>query len=305
MIIYDQNKYKQLFSEEYIKKIEKENNIKIYFVALKGKQIWGYSNAVSNYDFYALYEGVDCSKKHFTIKNKERNFNFKLYDLDYVIKTAKKYNDSLTKYPSILSRDEQSDLFVQNQNFEERADATSSILFEVMYSDYIVDSGYLAENLNQLLGDIFYIGLLDYYYSKAYGCLNNIFIKDEFKGIKYLETFLGISCMKWLLEKRTVPEMDIYKMMERYCPDYNTLFLKDIIITQEKIARKVRDEYIDVKDIDATVKAGTKITVKRNDEFNCWVEYELLKIADLIKSMDKNIKISLGNDVMLAKWINR
>jgi hypothetical protein len=284
--------------------MEQENNIEILFAFLRGPQVWGWNNAVSNYNFYAFFKTDNLARKYFKINDEDNAYSFRCYNFDYVVNSANEYYNNVSKYPSILYRSEQMNQFVQKQGFEERADRTTNFLFEAMCSDFIWDSGYLKEHLYNLMDEIFCIEILDYYYSKAYGSLKNIFINEEVKGTKYLEGMLEISCMMWILNKKTMPVMDILKILELNCPNEYKGFLKGILKEQKNIGEQILAKY-EGSNIKKWDMERPKVLIKRNDEFNLWIEEQLVSIAEKMKLINKSEKILLGDDVMLAKWINR
>lgn len=299
MVIFEKEKYiKMHFNDEYIKEIEKEYSIEILFAALKGTQIWGYSNAVSNYNFYVFFKTARQDLTHFRIKDLENDYSLRLYDLNYVLQESKSYIKNLNRVPSILFRDEALDHQIKKQCFEDRADDKLSYLFEVMYSDYIWDSGYLKKHMVELLNSISITGILDYYYSRAYGSLHNVFMNENIKGTKYLNTFLGIACMKWILKKRTIPVMNIYSMMEWCCPNDLKPYLEEIIEKQKTIGLKTLARYENNPVIKKGERERPKITVKKNDAFNHWIDMELRTLASEIELIEFNEKLGLGNSLL-------
>ncbi len=300
MIICNTEKYKNIcFDDEYIKQIEEKYHILILYSALRGPQVWGYSNAVSNYNFYAFFTTDNPELKYFRIRDQENNYSLRLYDLQSVLQEMRSYMEHTEKYPSILYRDSSLNEKIKKQGFEERADDKLSYIFEVMYADYIWDSGYLKTHLNELLIQIPVLGLLDYYYSKAYGCLHNIFIHEECKGTKYLETFLGIACMKWMIEQKTVPVMDIFVMMDWCCPNEFQILLKDIIDQQKAIGIEVLKQYENLPDIKKGERDRPKVIVRTNKNFNNWIEKELKVLAIEIAAIGPDARLQIDERQVL------
>lgn len=299
MVICKNKTFQELcLDDSYIRKIEEYHPVQILFAALKGSQVWGYSNAVSNYNFYLFFQSNFPGLTYFRIQDKKNDYSMRLYDLKFVMESNRSYLNKIKKFPSILYRDPHADEIIQNQSFENREDGKLTFLFETLYSPYIWDSGYLKDNLNNLLDDLSILGLLDYYYSRAYGSYHNLFLQNEkLKGTKYLDTFLGIACMNWLFEKRSIPDMNINSMIDFCCPDEIRPFLMGIIEQQKNIGLEILKQYEGIPGIQKGDRERKKVMVMKNDAFLHWVDQELRQLAKKIGSVTPNEKFNLRNSI--------
>lgn len=225
--------YKLLINDKDIRKIEKSLEIKILFGGAFSSKVYGIDNQFSDFDFYLIYEGDFDNRRIFD----KDTFNDYIL-LDYA-KISKSLVYDLEHYPSILFRN---DLEVKKTNYHLEDFQTTQKLFEILYSDYIWDSGFLKENIDTIIKSISLMDVIDYYFSRAYGTYVNYIRNKETNAARILRCFLNICCLKWVLEENTIPDMSIETLIDLYAPNDINIYLKYIL-------RKV-------KSIDGIISAG-------------------------------------------------
>lgn len=311
MLRYNRDKYKEVISEDAIRKIEKERGVKCLFGAVCGTYVYNIFNNASDIDFYLIYDKMETNERAFRFFDANTMNDIYMLDWNYIRANSQEYLNGIFQYPSILYRKKES----CGSNLH-KSDFTSQIIFEILYSDYIWDSGFLSENMNSILQEISYIGILDYYFSRAYGNLKNNLSKDVVPAVKYLTAFLGYACMKWLLEEKVIPNMDILFMAKIYLPDCYWDFLNETIEIQKNLDVK-KDPRVHIFDTGTdnlfaitaeevdrsrTLKEKKKAMIKRNDSFNSWLGQELKAISESIKEISekkKQVVIKRGNSAFL------
>lgn len=314
MLYYDAGKYKRYISEETIEKIEKEMGIQCLFGGAFSTCVYGIDNNASDFDFYLIYDKKENAVESFRYFDKETLNDIYMLDWNYINMSGSLYLKSIQKYPSILHRDRGSE---HRLNLH-RADFTSQIVFEILYSDYIWDSGFLKDHLDEILSGLSYLGILDYYFTRAWGNYNQELLKGKGRAVKYLMTFLGYACMRWLLEYKTVPNMDIQFMFGQYMPERFSAFFNEVLEKQKHldVARDFQMHSYDVgthnlfavkaqdMDVSKALKEKKEALIEKNEDVNLWIGQELKLLADSISSIaERRVKIYIqeGSTAFLFK----
>ena len=226
MIYYDDNKYKVWIDEASVASIEHQYGIQCLFGGAYSSYVLGIDNVVSDFDFYLVYEHNPHRKEKYRYLDEEANIEFVLLDYEFLKSNMGLYMSGLHEFPSIHCRKEE--IWDQRPNMF-REDFACGVLFEILYSDYIWDSGYLRKHGEEILGMLPMVIVMDYYYVRAYGNLHQFLREEKVDVNRYLRSFLWISCMEWLMENGTVPCMDISEMMKLYCPMQYRPCLKNML----------------------------------------------------------------------------
>lgn len=314
MLYYDEKKYEKCISDETILKIESEMGIKCLFGGAFSTCVYGIDNNASDFDFYLLYDKRDTAAEAFRYFDKETLIDIYMLDWNYVNRSSSLYLESIAKYPSILHRAGGRE---HRMNFQ-RADFTSQVIFEILYSDYVWDSGFLLDNIDGILRSLSYVGILDYYFTRAWGNLHQELVKEEGRAVKYLMAFLGYACMRWLTEYKTIPNMNIHFMFQQYLPEHFKGFFSDILKRQKdvNVERDFRMHSFDVgthnlfqvdakeMDVSNALTEKKEALVEKNEDVNTWLGQELKKLADLlpiIASSPDRICVHGGNMSFLFK----
>lgn len=316
MLKYNKKKYKEVISEETIQEIEKRKQVKCLFGGIFGTYVYDIFNNASDIDFYLIYDKRDTDENSFRYFDANTMNDIYMLDLDYIRTSSRDYLSGIRKYPTILYRD---NVESRGSNLH-KSDFTSQVIFEVLYSDYIWDSGFLTENINSILQEISYMGVLDYYFSRAYGNLKNNLSKEMVPAVKYLMAFLGYACMKWLLDRRTVPNMDIMSMAGLYLPDRYLDFFNRTWKVQKNLDIEKDPQFhmfektdnlfamtAEEADRSTTLKEKKKAMVKKNESFNGWLKQELEMISELageIAEKKEQRRIEKGNSAFLFRGAN-
>lgn len=323
-LIYNRDKYKEYISEETIKKIEKDRHVKCLFGGAFGTLVYNIGNNASDFDFYLIIDKKDSKEDAYRYFDEKTLNDIYMLDWNYIRTSSTSYLSGIKKYPSILHRDQ---LKIPAFNGH-RDDYTSQLLFEILYSDYIWDSNFLQNNIDTILYEMSYIGILDYYFSRSYGNLTNNLSNEIVPAVKYLTAFLGYACIKWLLEKRTIPNMNFTSMCDLYLPSLHLDFLKDVWQKQKNLNVERNSRFhtlelsthnlftITAQAVDNSITMRGKSTlyqekiavVNRNDNFNNWLRQELEKVSDKITQIaesEKKIIIKKGNTAFLFNTMTK
>lgn len=315
MLYYDEIKYNEYISEKTIVNIEKEKKIQCLFGGAFSSYVTGIDNNASDFDFYLVYDKKATEMDAFRYFDEESYVDIVMLDWNYINVSSAAYLRGIEKYPSILHRGNRKE---HSANIH-RADFTSQLVFEILYSDYIWDSGFLMNNLDKILRNLSFFGILDYYFTRAWGNYKQECMKEQIQAVKYLRMFLQYACMRWLLENRTIPKMDIHFMFQQYMPECFLPFFNDVLEKQKtlNVEKDVRKHCYDVrthnlfqvtpKEMDASVhlKERTRAYVKGNKEVNHWIEDELHRLATVLQSVsetDDKLFIEKGNTAFLTRF---
>lgn len=311
---YDTNKYKAYLTEEFLLNMEKERGVTCLFGAAFGPYVYGIDNRVSDFDFYLIFDKKGRGDDAFRSFDEDSMTDVYMLDINYIQTSSRTYLNGIPKYPSVLYRKSEN-VHVYNIH---REDFTSQIIFEILYSDYVWDSGYLSKNIDSILSEISYIGVLDYYFSRVYGNLKNQLSKEQAPAVKYLMSFLGYSCLKWLLEYRTIPNMDIWSMLRFYAPAWCVDFLTEVIKVQKGLDAK-KDYRMHQADVGTynlfqispqeadrrhTTLEKKKAVVSRNERYNEWLWKEIETIRAIIEEIGKkgaSLTLQKGNASFLFR----
>lgn len=311
MIVYDESVYEKVLDENLIKWIEKEDKVKVLFAGAACSTVMGYNDSTSDVDFYVIV------KSSFNKRNFLTAINLDYINLDYInlIENTKSYIGKHTIFPTYLNEPHSTHVF----NLKQEDYATSQKFFEILYSNYIYDSGFLKENIKEILNSISFVVVLDYYFSRAYGNLQNHLQKDVVIAKRYIRMFLGYSCMRWLIENKTIPNMSATNMIDLYAPQKFHAFLMDTLLAVKNFnpGKDLNNHIFNVGTHDLftvsdeqeknafTLSKRKDFLIKRHDKFNDWMNSELESIAKIISKVDvhNEPKIQLGNTVMIADYI--
>jgi len=215
MLYYDTKKYDLVFDTDDVRFLEEKYGFKCLFGAMFAAQVFGISNHYSDYDFFLLIDKKESGIDAFRIFIKEKLLEVVCMDYHYILEKCNSYKMEIENYPSIYYR--RNDNRVVNQNYL-RDDFPTQILYECLYSDYIWDSGFLAENIKIILENISVKLVLDYYYTRVFGNLSNNMSKEKVPAVKCLMIVIGIGCMCGLIEKKKISMMNIENMIDEYIP---------------------------------------------------------------------------------------
>lgn len=289
MLYYDKEKYRMIITEELIQRIENENGVKCLFGAAYSTYVYGFSNRASDFDFFLVVDKQNNKEDIFRIFIEKNEIDIICLDYFYIRETSIHYLNSIISYPSCLSKMDDKRK-VNKYNFF-REDFTSQIMFEILYSDYIWDSGFLTENLKEILDNISYIGICDYYFTRAYMNLKNILNKESVYVAKYLTTFMGVSCLKSLEDKAIIPYMNLEYMVNKFLPSQFEEFIEILIDKQRNLLNATYNQY------------KLKVYVKMNAAFNKWIEDELERLAKILfEYKNKNlVRFCLGDETILYR----
>ncbi|MBD5487940.1 MAG: hypothetical protein HDR13_03990 [Lachnospiraceae bacterium] len=304
MLIYDNRKYSICVDEEFIARVEKKLNVQCLFGGAHSTMVYEIATPMSDLDFYLIFDRGNTDLREYVFSDCETNFDVNMIEINHINFSNKQYYKTICKYPSIFMRDSQASIPFSNKH---RADYTSQLIFEILYSDYIWDSGYLKKNIDTLLSQLSFLGVLDYYYSRVYGHLTNN-LSNNFVGARnILMAFLGYSCMKWLLLYQTIPVMKFQVMYELFCPNQFRTFL--FYAFQKQIGASFDCDNVvnvDVLHGKGTFSKKVKVMLERNDNFNSWLADELRVIADemgRLHERNQDNKINIGHAAFCATYL--
>lgn len=220
MIIYDKKKYIETINDRIVNMIETEQGIKCLFGGAFSTKVYGIDNQFSDFDFYLIFEKDDDTQD-------SRIFEKETCNDILLINYAHLQDLFYENYPSILFRDKKKE--VAEDNYHRKDFISTQKIFEILYSDYIWDSGFLRLNIHNLLKQISVINVLDYYFSRAYGNLKNHLKTGTTDAVRILRTFLNVGCMKWVIENGSIPYMDINFMIKKYADNEISNYINDIL----------------------------------------------------------------------------
>ena len=297
MIVFDEKKYNVWITEETIRGIEEDYGVKAVIGALIGTRVHEVDNRGSDFDFHLICQKGPGGKDAFTVFDETTFLDVAIFDWDYLRAEGRAYMNGISRYPSILHRTGSGPLPSINML---RQDYGVAALFEMLCSDYIWISEEYAGRIEALVEEIPYLGILDYYYSRAYGNLQNQLVKDMVPTNRCLMSFIGYGCMRWLLEERTIPDMRFSSMLERYAPHE----LRDYLIeacrrqrgldTQRNIQQRKfetdGETLLDLFQAKAEQRGRIRLKeerseakIERSEAYNAWLRTEL---ADIAAKMD-------------------
>ena len=218
MVYYDKYKYSKLvINDEFIEEIERSNGIKCLFGGVFSSKVYEFDNAESDTDFLIFFDGGNGSENrsfHFVCEQSLEDIN--MIDYRYLMKQMESREIIDYKVPSILYRN--NDIIIHKFNQHRDDFFSSQKIFEILYSNFIWDSGFLIDNLDEILKMINVVDVLDYYYSRAYGNLVNKLEKEYVQCRIILRCFMGYCCMKQIIEDKEIPFMKMDYLIKRFSP---------------------------------------------------------------------------------------
>jgi predicted nucleotidyltransferase len=313
-LYYNVDKYPLSFTENLPMQMEQKLNIECLFGSLCGMSVWGIANKVSDYDVYFF-----CSESNNNSNEIERSYgdwlasiliDYYAYDYDYLQDKIGLHLQMIEKLPSYASK----------TRIPVKHDRYVGILFNAIASDCIWDTGFLVDNVHQILHELPFWGLIDYYYSRVAGNLENVLQQNRVRVQKILTTIQSLNIMKWLLEKKTVAPADfevlskrflysdIYEMIHKYKNMHQNLVvdLKQLpelhfgsLNTMEMIRYGegcYSGSYNDKKPL---------VYAERNTDLIRYVTLELAALKERIEDEGStSATLELGSDCFLSQVIN-
>lgn len=277
MICYNAKKYQVLFNENEIRRIEEKYRIKCLYGGFVGSNVYGTANASSDYDFDFVYYYNDpnnvLDKIHDTSLSEKIDFNG--FNLDASTKKAALCIEKISKFPSFYS--------------PQRCGPTEDIEADylIFTSDYIWDSGYLANSMHAILNQMYGILILDHYFNRAAGNLEKNLSKDFVSTKRVIQTVLGINSMEWILADHTFPYLSFSEMTRLFhCNDMaNEIF---------KILEKHQSYQ----------KSTEPSTIPCNKELNTYLYQKIKDIEKKINKLPpKTFRISISPKSFIGKNI--
>lgn len=277
MICYNAKKYQVLFNENEIRRIEEKYRIKCLYGGFVGSNVYGTANASSDYDFDFVYYCNDpnnvLDKIHDT--SLSENIDFNGFNLDASTKKAALCMEKISKFPSFYS--------------PQRCGPTEDIEADylIFTSDYIWDSGYLANSMYAILSQMYGILILDHYFNRAAGNLEKNLSKDFVSTKRVIQTVLGINSMEWILADHTFPYLSFSEMTRLFhCNDMaNEIF---------KILEKHQSYQ----------KSTEPSTIPCNKELNTYLYQKIKDIEKKINKLPpKTFRISISPKSFIGKNI--
>lgn len=319
MLIYDDTKYKtHTFDDEMVANIERQYDTKVLFAGSFGTCVYGINNRFSDVDFKCICDSRE--KTHWRHYNKEMMTDIWALDISYVKELGKQYLKQIGQFPSVLHRNK--GIRVDAHDII-RYDYGIQIFLEILYSDYIWDSGYLKENYEELLKENSLVGAVDYYYSRAYGHRHNHLITENVNVRYALMCFVNTCICKWLLERGSVPYVDCRFLVEEYA----TMEFKDWLLAALKMQKSITLQQGEVyRDIHTNIERfGTedlfsvpveklkkdgepqerkpKAYVEMCPEFLIWIDKQLEELDYAMNQIPLDTGIALGESSLYARTI--
>lgn len=299
MLIYNQTKYQTIITDEMIDDINMKFGIQCLFGGMFGNQVYGIDNSVSDYDFIFVYKKCSCQMNMFRLFEEITYTDIILIDICHLLHCVTAYFQADMKFPSILYR-KKLDFGSKHNIFQ--SDFYSHVLFEIISSDYIWDSGYLKKNVTKLQTYLRVIFEADYYYSRAYGNLFKNLNRQKVPAIKYLTTLIGIGAMREMLEENSMPLLEIDRMIEKYCPVSLKETYRDIVKAQKEL-REERDVCFHLKELQGMYTMlpaesyGTEkkpaVFVPQKPKLNQWIAEQLKEIELRCRMAEKDTLLNL------------
>ena len=318
MLIYDETKYKiHTLDDEMIATIERQYSTKVLFAGKFGTCVYGINNRFSDVDFKCICDSRE--NPHWQHYDKETMIDIWALDIAYIKEQGKRYLRQVRQFPSVLHRDKG----VKVDTYDIlRDDFGIQIFLEILYSDYIWDSGYLAEHYQELLAETPLVSAVDYYYSRAYGHRHN-HLRTENVNAKYaLMCFVNVCICKWLVENGSVPYVDCHTLIEYYASRDFKDWLLAALRAQKSVALQsggcIGDIHTNLERFgtenmfavsaeklrkDDPQERKPKVYVENCTEFLVWADKQLEELAYAMSQIPLDRGIVLGEKSLYARTI--
>lgn len=321
MLICDETKYAICtLDDDMVADIERQYGIKILFAGSFGTCVYGIHNRFSDVDFKCICDSRE--NPHWRHYDKETRTDIWALDIAYAKEQGKRYLKQVRQFPSVLYRDKE--IKVDSYDII-RDDYGIQIFLEILYSDYIWDSGYLEKHYEELLRENSLIVAVDYYYSRAYGHRHN-HLETEIVNTRYvLMCFVNVCICKWLVERATVPYVDCRFLLDCYAPVECKEWLLTVLQAQKSI---ILHQGSSIGDIHTNIERfGTedlfsvsaeklrkdgepqerkpKAYVETCPQFLVWIDKQLEELDYAVKQIPLGKGIALGENSLFARTMRR
>ena len=199
----------------YLKKIEKEKNIKILLACETGSRAWGFPSPDSDFDIRMIYVhqkdwylSLSEKKDSIEVMLENNDIDISAWDLRKTLRLLKKSN------PPLLERIQSPILYKHDQNF----------LNEITL---LANSHYSR------------IATIHHYLNMSKKFLDELKEKEAYKLKKFFYALRSATACKWILEKEALPPIEFPKMLKGLNLD-NTLLnrIEQLIFLKSTISEK-------------------------------------------------------------------
>ena len=319
MLIYDEKKYKiRTLDDEMVTTIERQYGVKVLFAGSFGTCVYGIHNRFSDVDFRCICDSRE--NPHWRHYDKETMTDIWALDIVYAKEQGKRYLKQVRQFPSVLYRDKGKKVDAYDII---RDDFGIQIFLEILYSDYIWDSGYLKEHYEKLLMETSLLSSVDYYYSRAYGHRHNHLEMDTVNARYVLMCFVNVCICKWLVKNGSVPYVDCCSLIEYYAPREFKDWLVAVLCAQKAITLQSRSSLGDIHtnierfgtedlfavSVEKLRKDGEpqerkpKAYVENCPKFLAWIDKQLEELAYAMNQIPIDRGIVLGKNSLYARAI--
>lgn len=231
-MLFNKEIYNAVQKELY--NFQKEYDVKIIIASLGGSLSIGTSNMLSDLDIYVIY---DDKNKTLPCKIKFQS-EYSNIELHIISCGKNRILDSLNlfdtkyekrKYPTYLYRTKSEIEMNHKLTMYEREDYPRTLIFYTLVGNEIWFFDESLEDVYKLFKKgLRVIDALDFYYTKTIGNYEH-FIKgkNQISARKYITVIQEILYCRYMLEKKTVPPMDLKKLLNIYRHEFSKEELKD------------------------------------------------------------------------------
>lgn len=318
MLIYDETKFRNCaLDDKMIAAIERQYGTKVLFAGNFGTCVYGIHNKFSDLDFKCICDSRE--NPHWRHYDKETMMDIWALDIAYAKEQGKRYLKRVRQFPSVLHRDKG----VKVDTYDIlRDDFGIQIFLEMLYSDYIWDSGYLAEHYEELLAETSLVSSVDYYYSRAYGHRHNHLEIETVNARHALMCFVDVCICKWLVETDSVPYVDCKSLIEYYASGDIKDWLLAALRAQKSVALQsggcIGDIHTNLERFgtenvfvvpaeklrkDDPQERKPKAFVENCPEFLAWIDKQLEELAYAMNQIPLDRGIILGEKSLYARTI--
>lgn len=257
MFVYDLYKYNEVLDLEIIERIEETRNCKLLFMAACSSKVYGYDDANSDYDFRAFFE----DKERLLIEPLWFEKNGELVEISFVnIYLLSGNISNITKMKDL------SDF----RNLPEDYFSTQKYL-AALYSDYIWDSGYLLEHIDDILATIDIGEVTKYYLLRCKMNLRERMTKDVVKGKDLMKLVAGYGVLKALVCDHEIPYVDVRYVIATYLSDEHQKYMLDVLNGIKTMQIAMTDSV----NVNEHLRNKKNYMVYNNKEFVDWMEGEM------------------------------
>lgn len=294
--------------ESTLDEIQKKYKVTVLFGSIIGSRSMNLNNNTSDLDFYLIFENsrhnnnhnrnqkqkditinwlfppdIEIISKYIQYNRKDKlktKIDFVCFEIYRVLDSVNDYISNNTKFPTYYYKKGISN------------DDGQFLIYRILSSDYLWDRKYIKKNYEKLKKTFVKINILDYYFTRARGNLDNYLQDERVRVRKYLYTLHEIYCIKWILTYNSIPPLDFYELYKEFA---NNVISRKIEFLLEINKGNYNSQYSSISKENLIIEQDTHL-------YN-YIENELNMISEQIKNLELESLIEPNQNSLLYRFI--